>query len=71
MIKYNENSNIPSPQQIREKRKSVKLSQSKAAELVKRKLRAWQTWEYGQCKMPEGLWELFKIKCKKIKEDFD
>jgi DNA-binding transcriptional regulator YiaG len=52
MIKYNENSNIPSPQQIREKRKSVKLSQSKAARLVKRKLRAWQTWEYGQCKMP-------------------
>ena len=55
----------PTPQQVKEARQQAGLTQTKAAELVHSKLRAWQQWEAGDRVMHSGLWELFCIKTEK------
>ena len=45
-------------------RKSTGLTQSMAAALVYKSLRAWQQYEGGERKMPLDTWELFLIKTK-------
>lgn len=57
----------PTPQEIREYRQSIGLSQTAAAELIYSTLRTWQGWEADEAadwnrKMHPGLWELFLIK---------
>lgn len=57
----------PSPQDIREKRQALGLTQTQAGALTCTSVRQWQKWEYGEHKMHPGLWELFLIKAKNLK----
>jgi len=52
----------PTPEEIRDLRKSLKLSQTAAAVVVHSTLRTWQDWEAGIARMHPGLWELFRLK---------
>ena len=56
----------PSAKQIREAREKAGLTQTQAAELIYKKLRAWQQWETesgpSARKMDPAFWELFQIK---------
>lgn len=45
------------PQQLKEWRKDMKLTQPQAAELVKVSLRTWKYWEAGE-KSPPGMLEI-------------
>ena len=59
----------PSPADIRAARERLQLTQTRAAAVVHRTLRAWQGWEApigstGHRKMPRDSWELFLIKTK-------
>lgn len=56
----------PTPDQIKQARKSADLSQTAAAELIHSTLRTWQDWEAGIAKMHPGLWELFLIKVDRL-----
>lgn len=60
----------PSPATIRTAREKLQLTQTQAAAIVHRTLRAWQGWEApigstGHRHMPQDTWELFLIKTKK------
>lgn len=52
----------PSPSTIREARRLLGITQSKAAEMVHSTCRVWQQWEAGDRKMHPAFWELFQIK---------
>lgn len=53
---------VPSPDEIRQVRESVGLTQSDAARLVYRSTRNWQQWELNERPMDPALWELFTLK---------
>lgn len=55
----------PTPQQIINARNNARITQTEAAEMVHSKLRTWQSWESGQSKMHQAIWELFKLKLSK------
>lgn len=55
----------PTPEQIKNTRTELSLTQRQAAELVHSALRTWQQWEKGDRKMHQAFWELFQIKVKK------
>ena len=52
----------PTPQQVRDARKSAGMSQEAAALTIYASARAWQDWEGGQRRMPGGMLELFRLK---------
>lgn len=54
----------PTKQQVKEARLKVMLTQTEAAKLINKTLRAWQYWEAGQRKMDVALFELFLLKTK-------
>lgn len=56
------NITTPTPEQIRQKREQIGLSQTKAAELIHESMRNWQNWEAGKAPMKLAFWELFLIK---------
>lgn len=58
--------NVPTPEQIRERRQSVKWSQSKAAEALHTSIRSYQQWEAGERRMHAAFWELFFIKTAEV-----
>lgn len=58
----NQKKNSPTPQEVKELRESLKLTQTQAAEVIYCSLRGWQQWEEGVRKMHPAFWELFKIK---------
>lgn len=53
---------MPEPTDIIAARKKAELSAAQAARLVYVDSRTWRRWEAGEKQMPEGAWELFKIK---------
>ena len=58
-------SNIKYPEQIeklKEMRKSISMTATMAAEIVRTDLRNWQRWEAGESQIPEGIVELFCIR---------
>jgi transcriptional regulator with XRE-family HTH domain len=57
--------NNPTPELIKQTRKEAKLTQTKAATLIHKKLRAWAQYEAGDRKMDPAYWELFLIKIAK------
>ena len=54
--------NNPTSEQIKQVRNDFGLTQTQAAALIYKSLRAWQQWEAGDRKMDPALWEFFKIK---------
>jgi putative transcriptional regulator len=52
----------PSPEVIIQARQAAGLTQTEAAALIYKRLRAWQNWESGATDMDPALWELFKMK---------
>jgi DNA-binding transcriptional regulator YiaG len=52
----------PTAEQVRAAREAAGLTQSQAAELCHRKLRAWQYAESGQAALDAAAWELFQLK---------
>jgi putative transcriptional regulator len=56
----------PTPQQIREARLDAGLTQTEAAELINRKLRTWQHWEFGDRPMDAAFYELFLMKTREL-----
>ena len=55
----------PTPQEIKDTRARVMLTQQAAAELVHRAdRRRWVEWETGKYKIDLAVWELFLIKTK-------
>lgn len=54
--------NNPVPADILAARQAANLSQTAAAALIGKTLRAWQYWEAGERKMDPALFELFRIK---------
>lgn len=57
--------NIPTPEHIKQVRKQAGLTQTEAAMLIYKKLRAWQQYEAGDRKMDAAYWELFLLKITK------
>jgi putative transcriptional regulator len=55
----------PTPEQIKEYRRQASLTQTQAANLIYKSLRAWQQYEAGDRKMDAALWELFQLKLTK------
>jgi DNA-binding transcriptional regulator YiaG len=52
----------PTPEQIREARKSAGLTQKQAAEMVHAcHVVQWSVWETGRAGMPRAAWHLFLI----------
>lgn len=64
MIINKMNNKNPMPNQILAARLSANLTQNEAARIVYAHLKTWQKWEYGERKMHNAFWELFKIKTK-------
>lgn len=52
----------PTPEQIKEARKCSGLTQTQAAEVIHKKLLAWQRYEAGDRGMDTALFELFLLK---------
>jgi len=52
----------PTPEQIRTRRATARLTQAHAAALISGSKRTWQDWEAGIARMHPGLWELFVLK---------
>lgn len=52
----------PTPEQVRELRSRLKLTQTEAAAVVYFSMRAWQEWEAGERRMLPAVWELFRAK---------
>lgn len=50
------------PEQIRKARMDAGLTQTQAAALIYKSMRAWQQWESGERIMQRDSWELFNIK---------
>ena len=57
----------PEPKQIKDLRKSLKLTTEDAGNLLHISARTFQRWERGTTKMPLAYWELFELKCRVIK----
>lgn len=51
-----------SPQEIRKERNRHGLSVAECARMVHVSDRTWRRWEDGTRTMPEGVWELFRLK---------
>jgi DNA-binding transcriptional regulator YiaG len=49
----------PKPEQIRELREKLRLTQAQAADVIEYSVRAWQQWEAGTRKMRPTLWKTF------------
>ncbi|MEG3641375.1 helix-turn-helix domain-containing protein [Magnetococcus sp. PR-3] len=56
----------PTPEQIKQARKSAGLTQEGAAVLIHRKGRAWRKWEGQNHSMDLAIWELFLIKSNQL-----
>jgi len=54
----------PTPEQIKELREQVKLSQRNAAEVTYVTKATWQNWESGRTQIPLAIWENFLHKTK-------
>lgn len=54
----------PTPEQIRAARLAAQLTQTQAAELCHRSLRAWQQAEDGSRNLDLAAWELFLLRTK-------
>lgn len=52
----------PTTKQIKQARVTAGLTQTKAAAVIYKSLRAWQQWESGERTMDAAFFELFKIK---------
>lgn len=52
----------PTPSEVREARKRIRLTQAAAGEIVHSSAQTWKQWEMGVRKMHPGLWELFRLK---------
>lgn len=57
----------PNKDKIQEARAIAGLTQTEAAAIIGKTLRAWQYWEAGERKMDGVLFEMFLIKCKSAK----
>ena len=57
----------PEPKQIKDLRKSLKLTTEDAGNLLHISARTFQRWERGTTNMPDAYWELFELKCRVIK----
>ncbi len=57
----------PQPDQIRELRESLALTQQEAARLCCVNIRSYRRWELGERHMPAGTWQLFKFKMAALK----
>jgi len=58
--------NKPTPAEITKARMDAGLTQTQAATLIYKTLRAWQHWEANKRKMDPALWELWNIKLKEV-----
>lgn len=58
----------PTINEILAARTAAGLTQTAAAAVIYSTLRTWQDWEGGQSSMHEGLFELFILKTKKIRD---
>lgn len=52
----------PLPKEILDARKSLGITQTRAAAMVHTTCRVWQQWESGKRKMHPAFWELFTVK---------
>ena len=52
---------MPKPNEIRKARVAARLTQRKAADLVKVHINTWGLWEAGRHAMPESTYEYFRI----------
>lgn len=52
----------PTPEQIKQSRLNAGLTQKQAAEVIYKKVLAWQRYESGDRAMDAAYWELFLIK---------
>lgn len=59
---------MPSPEQVKESRLALGLTQQQAGAIVGATARAWRAWESGFRAMPESKWELFQIKTREMKD---
>lgn len=58
--------NVPTPEEIRERRQSVKWTQERAARELHTSIRSYQQWELGERHMHIAFWELFFIKTAEV-----
>jgi DNA-binding transcriptional regulator YiaG len=56
---------VPTPEEIKEARRKVGLTQTQAGALLHTTVRTWQQWEAGDRKMHPAFWELFCMKINK------
>jgi DNA-binding transcriptional regulator YiaG len=56
----------PTPAEIVGTREVAGLTQREAADLIYSTKRTWQDWEAGLARMHPGLWELFKLKARRL-----
>jgi putative transcriptional regulator len=56
----------PTPEQVREARNMLGLTQTEAAALIYCTLRGWQGWEDGSRRMHPAFWELFVSKSRSL-----
>jgi hypothetical protein len=56
----------PTPTAIRKARLALGMTQSQAAALIHRKLRAWQNYELGARPIDQGGWELWQLKAAEL-----
>ena len=54
--------NNPTPEQVKQARATAGLTQKQAAEVIYKKVLAWQRYESGDRAMDAAYWELFLIK---------
>lgn len=52
----------PTPEQVREAREGLEMTQTDAAASIYATLRTWQDWEAGVRKMHPAMFELFQLK---------
>lgn len=57
----------PTRKEVVDARKRAGMTQPAAADLVGISLRAWQTYEYGERKMPEPTWRLFRLLTERVR----
>jgi len=48
--------------EIKKARSAAGLTQQQAGNLLNVNIRTWQKWEYGERRMSQAMWELFRIK---------
>lgn len=58
--------NNPTKEQVAEARAGSNLTQTEAAAIIGKTLRAWQYWEAGERKMDGVLFEFFLLKTKQV-----